>query len=393
MSNNFINFVPSDSDSDSDPSCLPTSFGPRSKKKRSTVLIDSAQTLKIRDKEARERIRQQPPRPPTARPFVPLKTINEYLEGKHKFHKTGMDDVTHYCALGRGNKMNKLSPRYPAIAQLISNVKKYRMLSIDTEGKSGRIFLILSDFEGNVVLLNDAGNLPNELVGLINDVRIFKMQSDIAADFEVLRKYGIKITGAVDSQVVYRAFVTEVGNLGTAAQSESMGFERRPFEHFKMDFQVGNKIPNELSMLHAINDARQPLLTLFKATQLRAAKMAIPLQDSANCFDLMWDICNRCTGVPARVAHEGRISWHTNDENWLTAKKERVAEDDINSSSEIFNIVGAQNDWPRTKLIKTRQLRNKFRTEEAWRKWNEKKAVSYLRRHPEHPGVFVRKNN
>jgi hypothetical protein len=42
--------------------------------------------------------------------------------------------------------------------------------------------------------------------------------------------------------------------------------------------------------------------------------------------------------------------------------------------------------------VKTRQLRNKFRTEEAWRKWNEKKAVNYLRHHPEHPGVFVRKN-
>jgi hypothetical protein len=240
--------------------------------------------MKIRDNEARKRIRKEPPRPPSARPFVSLKTINENLEGKHKFHKTGMDDVTHYCALGRDKK---LSPRYPAIAQLISNVKKYRLLSIDTEGKSGRIFLILSDFEGNVVLLNDAGNLPNELVGLINDVRVFKLQSDIAADFEVLRKYGIKITGGVDSQVVYRAFVTEVGNLGTAAQSESMGFERRPFDYKNMDFQVGNKEPNELSMLHAINDARQPLLTLFKATQLRAAKMAIPLQESANCFDLM----------------------------------------------------------------------------------------------------------
>ena len=80
MSNNFINFVPSVTDSDSDPTCLPTSFGPRSKKKRSTVLIDSAQTIKIRDNEARERIREQPPRPPTARPFVPLKTINENLE-------------------------------------------------------------------------------------------------------------------------------------------------------------------------------------------------------------------------------------------------------------------------------------------------------------------------
>jgi hypothetical protein len=238
MSDNIINFVPSESDSDSDPTCLPTLFGPRPKKKRSTVLIDSAQTMKIRDNEARERIRAQPPRSPTARPFVPLKQINEYLKGKHKFHKTGMDDVTHYCALGRGKK---LSPRYPAIAQLISNVKKYRLLFIDTEGKSGRIFLILSDFEGNVVLLNDAGNLPNELVGLINDVRIFKMQSNIAANFEVLRKYGIKITGAVDSQVVFRAFVTEVGNLGTAAQSESMGFERRPFDHYNMDFQEGNK--------------------------------------------------------------------------------------------------------------------------------------------------------
>ena len=199
MSNNFINFVPSESDSDSDPSCLPTSFGPKPKKKRSTVLIASAQTLKIRDNEARERIREQPPRPPTARPFVTLKTINEYLEGKHKFHKTGMDDVTHYCALGRDKK---LSPRYPAIAQLIANVKKYRMLSIDTEGKSRRIFLILSDFEGNVVLLNDPRNLPNELVSLINDVRIFKMQSDIAADFEVLRKYGIKITGIDRKSVV-----------------------------------------------------------------------------------------------------------------------------------------------------------------------------------------------
>jgi hypothetical protein len=390
MSNNFINFVPSDTNSDSDPTCLPTSFGPRPKKKRSTVLIDSAQTIKIRDNEAREQIRAQPPCSPTARPFVPLKQINEYLEGKHKFHKTGMDDVTHYCALGRGKK---LSPRYPAIAQLISNVKKYRLLSIDTEGKSGRIFLILSDFEGNVVLLNDAGNLPNELVGLINDVRIFKMQSDIAADFEVLRKYGIKITGAVDLKVVYRAFVTDVGNLGTAAQSEFLGFESRPFDYWTMNFQAGNKQPNEAAMLHAISDAHQLLLTLFKATQLRAAKMAIPLQESSNCFDLMWDICNRCTGVPARVAHKGQILWHTNDENWLTAKKERVAEDDINSCSEIFNIVGAQKDWPRSKLIKTRQLLNKYRMEEAWRKWNAKKAASYLLRHPEHPGVFVRKNN
>jgi hypothetical protein len=389
MSYNIINFVPSDTDSDSDPSCLPTLFGPRPKKKRLTVLIDSAQTIKIQDNEACERIHAQPPRPPTARPIVPLKQINEYLEGKHKFHKTGMDDVTHYCALGRGKK---LSPRYPAIAQMISNVKKYRLLSIDTEGKSGHIFLILSDFEGNVVLVNDAANLPNELVGLINDVQIFKLQSDIAANFEVLRKYGIKITGAVDSQVVYRAFVTDVGNLGTAAQSKFMGFESRPFDYYNMDFQASNKEPNEAAMLHVISDARQPLFTLFKAMQLRAAKMAIPLQESSNCFDLMWDICNRCTGVPAGVAHEGRISWHTNDDNWLTGKKERVAEDDINSCSEIFNIVGAQKDWPRTEMIKTRELRNKYRTEETWRKWNAKKTASYLRRHPEHPGIFVRKN-
>jgi hypothetical protein len=71
-------------------------------------------------------------------------------------------------------------------------------MSIDTEGKEHPIFLIIGDFMGNVLMFNNGVNCPQELFYFIEDVRIFKVQSNINEGWQVLEKIDITLTGTAE---------------------------------------------------------------------------------------------------------------------------------------------------------------------------------------------------
>jgi hypothetical protein len=311
-------------------------------------------SVKISDAAARKAVLERGLGEPVQRPTLSLQRLREYLEGKHRFHigkPSATDDqrghATHFLA------GHKLTTDHAVIKELVTNIKHFRVMVLDTEGKPNcdpTIFLIIGDLHGNVAMWNDAREVPDKIKELLADVTIYKIQSDIAKDREVLSTVGIRAQGCADSQVIFGSFVSNgaIGT-GTVAQSESIGANPRPFKHDSMHFCCRNIRLDPESFLHAVMDARQPMLTLFKVVDLRIRtfdKLPTAYKQEDNVFDFLIDVLNRMAGVPKSAVHEGgRPFVPTIDENWKTGKEPLSGQLDLNCREEVLEIQEVQRQW------------------------------------------------
>jgi hypothetical protein len=282
----------------------------------------------------------------------------------------------------------QIACKNPAVVEVIENIKQYRVMSIDTEGKEHPIFLIIGDFMGNVLMFNNALNCPRELIDLIQDVRIFKVQSNINEDWQVLKKIDITISGTADSQVIFGAFVAPLCKKGTAAQSTYIEADSRPFKHSSMFFNTRNRRygrtndwPTDKEWLHAVMDARQPLLTLFLATVLRAESFAVtptPVKEDDDVFGYLWDCLNRVAGVPIEPYTAVKPPYHLQvSDNWATGKTYHSRDNELNSRSEVLAIQASQKDWPATKRHRTSAFRRYYRSKQQHLAWNRSRSQAF----------------
>lgn len=349
-----------------------TSFGREKKKSASKLCAKAGIRLRLQDQDARQEIIARNSFQVTCRPTVSLQLLEENLAGLHRFKigkPTKTDNQEQFSTHFLDIKDNKtLTSSVTALKEVIDNIQHYRVMSLDTEGKEHPLFLIVGDFCGNVIMMNNALNCPPELRSMIEDVRIYKVQSNIAEDWEMLKKVGIMMKGTADSQVIFGAFIQPLGKKGSAAQSVAIGADSRPFKHHCMAFGKDNQRPSKSEWLHAVMDARQPLLTLFKATVMRAKSYdstMCPVKPDDDVFGILWDCLNRVAGVPIKDFQTGIPPYKLlPTDNWTTGKEEKSDEGDLNCCSEVFKIKSSQKDWPAPKTRRSQLFRKLFQTKE-----------------------------
>ncbi len=348
--------------------------------------------LRLQDQLARQELVEMSISNVTFRPVVSLHVLQENLAGLNRF-KIGKPSEAdnqqqfsrHFLDIGDNNK---ITTTIPDVQEVINNIRHYRVMSVDTEGKEHPLFLIIGDFCGNVLMFNNSLNCPQELIEFIEDVRIFKVQSNIKEDWQMLRKVNITMKGTADSQVIFGAFVQPLGKKGTAAQSIAVGADSRPFDKNVMFFNTKktrygrtNQRPTNKEWLHAVMDARQPFLTLFKATVLRVQSFALtptPVKPDDDVFGYLWDCLNRVAGVPIKDFVEGKPPYKLlPSDNWLTGKTFHSNQDDLNSRLEVLAIQTSQKDWPAAKKHRTSAFRNQFRSEQERMAWNWKRYQAF----------------
>jgi hypothetical protein len=141
-----------------------------------------------------------------------------------------------------------------------------------------------------------------------------------------------------------------MGNLGTVAQARFCGHDQKKFTQ-SMNFNKGtvDHFPNQRSIDHATCDARQPFITLFKAAVMHAETTEnkhVPLEPNDNIFNILWDVLNKCAGVPLRaVSSKGRPFNRLPEQNWKTGVEDADYNCDLNNAAEVREIVASQKDW------------------------------------------------
>lgn len=331
----------------------------------------------------------------TPRPTVSLHEVESYLAGGAHFQVSKplegekQNFFKHFCA---GRKCNF------DIGDFVKTVQKYRIISLDTEGKNGRIFLILGNFLGDVLLFNDARNIPQELRDILSDINIFKIQSNVEEDVKILaEECKIRVVGMADSQVVHGCFNlgSDDGNVGTVAQARFCGVDPRPYHHH-MDFQIRNKLPEPKSLLHALSDGRQPFLTVFKAVVRHVKLLPFPFDPEKNVFDFIWNVLCKVAGTSTRaVLSIARPRRRTSEENWAVStvpcSNSYVTTEDLNNATEIAAIYESQKGWPPTKSRPTNQAK-KFWTSDNYRQAkNRKRSLDFKEKRYNNPEKYCKK--
>lgn len=320
---------------------------------KAEVYVAADDGCRHRDVAARKKKIEDGLGPVVKRPTVSRKTILRYLDEKGPdtfFFRT--DNVFHFRELENGKRYAMES--HPALSKFLDVIKKYRILAIDTEGKTARISLLLGSIHGHVLIFNNARNIPNQFAEVIDDVDVYKIQSAISEDFKVLKEIGLPMTGTADTQLIFGAFVDPgVGNkVGTTRQCLFLGFPDTPYLLNKCNFEKCTDEPNTHSMRHAVEDCRVPFLTVFKAVEIHLSSLPVQLPKESNVFDYIWDCLNRVAGVPLRVLKsKGRPMKQTPEVNWLTGKKEQVHDSDLNCRADILAIEAAQKSWKQNRKI------------------------------------------
>lgn len=381
-------------DDDDDEYSFPCEFGggggkrsKKGRKKATKIFTDPACIAQREDQEAREKVSASKP-DKVQRPIVKLSWIKECLACGHKFLLK--NPSFEYCNVYRSLVIpKKYDPNITAIRKFIYNAREYRIIAADTEKKENPVFLILCDFEGNVLLFHDARNIPQELKEVLEDVTITKLQSNVVEDKQVLKKAGIDMKGLADTQVITGSFVSPgATNLGSKAQAQLLEVEVRGFNFRTMHF---DKTPlSDVCKLHAISDGRVPLMILFRAAQHRAESMKVPLKPEENVFDLIVDVVNRVASVPARVVVNGRPAGQTIEQNWKTAKEfSPCPSSDINDMSTMKAILESQASWKPNYRPKNEAYNKNFRSEGAVKERNRKRNI---RHHKKRAAAAANKN-
>ena len=344
--------------------------------------IDAAQISRNLDRTARMSIIESDKEIVTARPVVTLDTLRQKLASR-TFHYTDTEDrfyhfpqITGRYELGMRSELDTV----------LACIRTYRICSFDTEGKSGRIAVIVGDFDANVLLFNDISNLPIELIQVLEDVRIFKVQSAIHEDFKIAKEFGgITMRGLADSAVIYGCFLNPVTpddlansgdqkRTGTGAQAIHCGRVDTPFRYNfkngiqKMNFQTCKGRPNQHSIWHCLEDGRQPIVTLMSAAVLRAESFVLPVSGDHDSFSDLWDILVKVSGVPIRVlAQKKGPMYRTVAANWFHSKISDQRELELNSFEDVKFIQISQKAWPLKRKISS-QVRKKLFTTQVQKK-------------------------
>jgi hypothetical protein len=188
--------------------------------------------------------------------------------------------------------------------------------------------------------------------------------------------------------VIFGSFVSNGAiRTGTVAQSEFIGADPRPFKHDSMHFCRRNTKLKPESFLHAVMDARQPMLTLFKAVDLRIKtfdNLPTAYKPEDNIFDFLIDVLNRVAGVPKSAVREGgRPFVRTIDENWKTGKEPSSGQLDLNCREEVLEIQEVQRQWKKNQKHRGNVFKKLYKTEDQIWQRNRHRSDAWNERHPE----------
>ena len=353
-----------------------------------------ASKYRVRDEEAREEVAAQPVVNVT-RPTVLLQHLKNFISGKFHFqvNPPAENEVQrHYTHFRAGaNVSNNLD-----ISNFVKTVEKFRIMSVDTEGKKGRIFLILGNFLGDVLLFNNACDIPRELRQLLSDVNVYKIQSNVVEDVKILSEVcNIRVVGIADTQVAHGVFNlgSEEGNVGTVAQARFVGVDPRPY-NYHMDFQRGNKLPGDKELLHALSDARQPFLTIFKAVVTHVSHFHVGLTPEDNFFDFVWDLLNKIAGVSTQVVLENSLPRRrTTEENWKVSRSASNSfMEDINNSVKYQAIKLSQKGWLPTPYHRPQAVRKLFLRDDYRIAKNKRRSQNYKLKRAADPEKYCKKS-
>lgn len=356
--------------------------------------MESFHRFRLIDKQERaKRKALQLQLPKVSRPIVTVCQINNFLAGGGNYKKAL--PVVGNVNLAYHFKNTTKIPYNADIELVVKNAIKYRMISVDTERKDEPIFLIIGDFEGNVLLINNARLIPDELRAVLADVSIFKLQSNVVEDAKILETVGVRLCGLVDSQVIFGAFVKPKSYLGTVRQARECHFEERPYDYKHMNFNCvrsrqgdvvePTQTPNKVSLLHAVSDALQPLITLFTAGVRRVNRMRVGLKPDENIFDILVEILVKTAGAHPRCVEEfGAAYYRTMSENWAVSfNEEDTSYNDINHRSEVMPIVDSISDWLPNRNRKSNVVRKNNRDPSKYTLVQRLNTKKYKLRHPE----------
>ena len=347
-----------ESDDDNIPTIvMPCSqFGPSKKKSRSGVCQEPALECRRRAETARRQLVEGGLGETVARPVYTLLQLQQNLNDKGPLSFFFNQSNVYYFNRLLGGRKYKLEQN-EAFRKVLANIEKFRIMSVDTENKEAPIFLIVGDIEGNVLLFSDAKNIPFQFDQALDDVRIYKVQSEISEDYKVMKTINIPLTGTSDSQVIFGSFVCpEVGSkVGTSAQCISLGFPDVSYKDHrrKMNFSKGGKLTSEAKK-HATEDARVPFLTLFKAAELHVLAYPVAVPPEGNVFDVLFDVLIKTAGVSHRVLQPG--GWpmqRTIKDNWDVSRHPRKYDLDLNCDDDVSAIQAAQSDFRWNRSYKT----------------------------------------
>ena len=160
------------------------------------------------------------------------------------------------------------------LKNLIQTIGKYKVGSLDTEGKPVTA-LVIGDIEGRVLAINNLAvvGIPIKLKKLIEDSDNTWIQSNVEEDVQQLSKF-VNVKTYVDSALIYRTCVadTESNKFGRGVQAEYLGQTNFPYctknEANKIVFlcKFGQKNWHWRECLHVAQDVQVPIAIALQCT-------------------------------------------------------------------------------------------------------------------------------
>jgi len=291
-------------------------------------------------------------------PHVRLSEIINKLKGKDGFilKGTNIEKQGNWRYFVEGEKIN-LDAFY--IAGFVQNVRRFRILVLDTEGPDGlvdqygkpRLFIILGDFDGNVLMFASIHDVPDVIIELLNDWTIIKLQSNVVVDIDKIAEITenkIRVRGWVDSPVIYRAFMypsvgqNEGGGAKCQARAIGQAVEHRAYVHAgKGKTNFAPRKPNDTALLHAIMDGRLSLATVFEAVLRRAVHLHY--HETDDVFPLIWEALSLARGVGQE---DFKVLDQDENRNWIAGSHNISAGcDRLNSARGIAKFRQAEGEF------------------------------------------------
>lgn len=166
------------------------------------------------------------------------------------------------------------------ILKFIENCKQNKIMSFDTEGQPEAQMLQLGNLNGTVLIFQPKRNeitkeydwtkFPTELIQILKDPNIIKIQSDPFRDKMLLNQIGIHVEGLVDLRLVFK--ITEEYQRDqpkTSMRTITENLLKATYNELPWNLEWHRKSirSNNRALKHIIQDVRVPLLVILKLAQ------------------------------------------------------------------------------------------------------------------------------
>jgi hypothetical protein len=120
-------------------------------------------------------------------------------------------------------------PERVIVQDFVDNVRKSRLVSINTEGRQEMrkrksreeaplVMVSVSNLNRKILFFEDAAEMPRAVKDLLTDMSVMKLGSGLGHEGEELERIGIKMHGWVCSGSVYQAFCQKEAKTGIEVQ-------------------------------------------------------------------------------------------------------------------------------------------------------------------------------